>query len=59
MNEDGVSAMVVLDLYWKTNKEWWHRDEKSLCPVLNDNAPKEAKESYARYLEQRKRGDIS
>lgn len=51
--------MVALDLYWKTNKNWWHRDEKNLRPVLNKDAPKEAKESYKRYLEQKKCGDTT
>ena len=48
--------MRVLDSYWTTNKDWWHYDEndKSLLPkrVINDDAPREAKESYARFLEQ-------
>ena len=43
--------MRKLDFYWKTNKEWYYRKENGTC-VLKDTAPKEAKESYERYLKQ-------
>lgn len=49
--------MRRLDYFWKTNKDWWYRDE-NLVPRLKETAPKEAQESYKRYLEQKKR-DIS
>lgn len=46
--------MLKLDLYWKTNRAWYHYsdDEEEPVPILNENAPKEAKESYANYLKQ-------
>jgi hypothetical protein len=43
-----------MDIYWMSNKDWYHRNE-NLVPVLNDNAPPEAQESYKHYLEQCKR----
>ena len=43
--------MRKLDLYWKSNRDWWEYD-KDFYPVLTENAPKEAWESYLRYLEQ-------
>ena len=46
--------MTKLDFYWKSNKEWYHRDPVSLCCVLNDDAPEEAKKSYQNYLKQAK-----
>ena len=44
--------MTKLDFYWKSKKEWYHRDEVSLCCVVNDDAPEEVKESYRNYLKQ-------
>ena len=41
-----------IDLYWKSNKDWYHWDEEVEGYVINDDAPEEAKESYERYLEQ-------
>ena len=46
--------MRVMDLYWKKNKEWYYYDD-NLMPRIKENAPKEAKESYKRYLEQNKK----
>lgn len=46
--------MRKMDFYWMSNKDWYHRNE-NLVPVLNDNAPPEAQESYKHYLEQCKR----
>ena len=43
--------MRKLDLYWKSNRDWWEYD-KDFYPVLTENAPKEVWESYLRYLEQ-------
>jgi len=40
-----------LIITWKSNKDWYHRKENGVC-VLNDNAPREAQESYKHYLEQ-------
>ena len=45
--------MRKLELYWRTNSDWFHFDE-NLRAVINDDAPEEAKESYRRYMEQRK-----
>lgn len=42
--------MKKLDLFWKTNRDWW--EYRNGVPVLKDNAPAEAKESYERYLKQ-------
>ena len=44
--------MTKLDFYWKSKKEWHHRDEISLVCVVNDDAPEEVKRSYANYLKQ-------
>jgi len=45
--------MRKLNLYWRTNEEWYHFD-KNMNPVVNDDAPEEAKESYRQYLEEKK-----
>ena len=37
--------MTILDYYWTTNKDWWHRLPNGV-KVLNEDAPAEAKESY-------------
>jgi len=42
------------DLYWKSNRDWREYD-KDFYPVLTENAPKEAWESYLRYLIQKRR----
>ena len=42
--------MKKLDLYWKSNRDWW--EFKDHVQVVKDDAPAEAKESYQRYLEQ-------
>ena len=46
--------MRKLELYWRSNPEWWHRQD-NLVPVINDDAPPEAQESYKRYLEQERK----
>ena len=46
--------MRKLDFFWQSNKDWYYRKENEAC-VLQETAPKEAKESYARYLEQKER----
>lgn len=45
--------MVKLDLYWKSNRAWYHYND-ALIPVLNEDAPPEAKESYQNYCKQKK-----
>lgn len=50
--------MRKLDYFWMTKKEWYHQRENGTF-VLNDDAPKEAKESYHHYLEQRKHASES
>jgi hypothetical protein len=42
--------MRKLDLYWKSNREWW--EYKNHIPTIKESAPEKAKESYKRYLEQ-------
>lgn len=44
--------MTKLDFYWQSNQEWYHWEK--MQPVLNDDAPDEAKESYKHYQEQLK-----
>lgn len=44
--------MKRLDFYWKSDKSWYHWDDKFSYYVINDDAPEEAKESYKHYLEQ-------
>ena len=45
--------MTKMDYYWASNKDWYER--KDGVRVIKDTAPKEAKESYERYLKQMKR----
>jgi len=42
--------MTVLDLYWQSNKNWYHYEGWNA--VLNEDAPPEAKASYKQYLKQ-------
>lgn len=42
--------MKKLDLFWATKREWW--EYKDHVRVVREDAPLEAKISYARYLEQ-------
>lgn len=44
--------MRALDVYWRSNREWY--EIKDCRPVIKENAPKEAKESFKRYVEQLK-----
>ena len=44
--------MKKLDLFWKSNKAWW--EFRDGVPVLKDDAPQEAKDSYTNYLKQMK-----
>lgn len=41
--------MRKLDYYWMSNPDWWEFD--GLVPVVKKNAPKEAQDSYKRYVE--------
>ena len=43
--------MKKVDLYWKTNHDWWEYDD-NLIPIMKESAPPEAKASYQRYLKQ-------
>lgn len=45
--------MVRLDMYWASKDEWCHFEGNRL--VINEDAPKEAQESYKRFLKQLKR----
>lgn len=40
--------MRTLDLYWKSNRDWWFYD-KNLIPLLRVTAPPEAQKSYIKY----------
>lgn len=42
--------MKKIDLFWQSNDAWW--EVKENIPVVREDAPPEAKESYARYLKQ-------
>ncbi len=44
-------SMRKLDYDWMANKNWFHLDESGEF-VVNDDAPEEAKKSYAHYLAQ-------
>lgn len=44
--------MRKYDYFWLTERDWWHWDEATGERILNDDAPEEAKKSYAHYLEQ-------
>lgn len=52
--------MTKLDYSWAEDKQYWHFENGA--PVIHENAPKEVKESYERYLKQReearKRGTL-
>ena len=43
--------MRKYDLYWQSNRDWWYIND-DCTPVVKDDAPQEAKESYQRYLDQ-------
>lgn len=42
--------MRKLDMFWQSNDDWW--ELRNHIPTVKDDAPQEAQESYARYLEQ-------
>jgi hypothetical protein len=41
---------VLKEKYWCSNDSWWHIE--NMIPVINKDAPKEAQESYKRYLKE-------
>lgn len=43
--------MRKMNIKWFENPNWWHYNEYGLFEI-NDDAPKEAKESFERYIEQ-------
>lgn len=45
--------MRNLDLFWASNRDWYEWTENG-DRVLKETAPQEAKESYARYIKQKK-----
>lgn len=45
--------MRKLEYYWKTNRAWYDYDE-NLNVYIKDDAPQEAKDSFKKYLEQKK-----
>lgn len=44
--------MMKLERYWMSDRNWLEFTKDG--PVLKDDAPEEAKESYKKYLEQLK-----
>lgn len=42
--------MKKLDLYWKSNREWWEYENH--VPKIKESAPTEAKESFQNYTKQ-------
>lgn len=50
-----VSRMRVFDLYWMTDPDWYgFADDEAGTPFLTGKAPDKAKESFKRFLEQKK-----
>ena len=48
--------MVKLDLFWRSNEDWYHINDSNNI-VINDDAPLEAKKSYFKYIKQLKEID--
>jgi len=49
--------MRKLDLYWMTNPEWFFFpdvEDDDVEPILTETAPPEARESFERYIKQKK-----
>lgn len=42
--------MKKMDYYWMSNDNWW--TIKNHTPVVREDAPEEAKQSYKRYIKQ-------
>lgn len=48
--------MTKYDLYWMSNSEWYiYMNDEDEFPQMTESAPPEARESFARYLEEKKR----
>ena len=45
--------MRLLNLLWMSKPEWW--ELKNHIPVVREDAPPEAQESYRQYLKQKRR----
>ena len=45
--------MTKLDHYWMTNEEWFEIKD-DLTYIIKPDAPKEAQESYKRYIKQKR-----
>lgn len=47
--------MKKLNLYWMSDPDWYgFADDEDGTPFLTEEAPAEAKESFERFLEQKK-----
>lgn len=53
VRERGDHNLVKLDNYWCSNKDWIEFTKDGV--ILKKDAPKEAQESYRKYLEQLKK----
>ena len=40
--------MIKMDMYWMSKREWW--EFKNHAPVVRDDAPPEAQQSYRNFL---------
>ena len=49
-----MSVVGAVYFHWKTNPEWYDYDENEK-PYLTDKAPKEARESFEKYLDLKER----
>jgi hypothetical protein len=49
--------MKKIDLFWQSNPAWW--EFRNHIPTVKENAPQEAQESYARYIEQMTEKEIA
>lgn len=48
--------MTNYDMLWASNPNWWgYADEEATTFYIKDNAPDEAKTSFARFQEQMKK----
>lgn len=44
--------MKKLDIYWRLDKQWYYYD--GLVPHIRDEAPEDVKDSFERFLQQKK-----
>ena len=49
-----MSVVGAVYFHWKTNPEWYDYDENEK-PYLTDKVPKEARESFEKYLDLKER----